>query len=1407
MGRESWARRTLLGLLLLLCGCACVLAAGSKSARAAVAHEFLKPLSEELEKGAPAGQPVSGALSGVTALSADNGRLWVAERMEAGKYFGRSRVDAFNDSTGSFSAQLQEEGGVSELDAGIAVGHPGGQEETYVGALKEHQSVLAAYGPGRTLQVEGVWSGANTANKSFGAIAGVAVDASASLETRNDVYVATSHFNGGADVVDVFPGEAGGAEPAPSGQLTGTCETGGEVPPACAGSKFIPFSETVKVTKDEIEEEEIVGRVTGVAVSVNGDVLVANGDGEQCVREQTDARCEVDVFEPVPGLPGAYTFLFAIKGAPGEPFKRIGPMAVDNAGDIYVIEKQTNVVQQFGVMGEYMGKLTGTSEGSPFREVRSIAADQASGEIYIGDFNQTLKSGAVDAFGPSAIVPDVKSEAASAIGLNGSEEIEATLHGSVDPLSEGGATCAFIWGTSAAFGQNRECEPPGVTAPNTMTPVKAKLSGLAPDSTYSFRLQASNKNGTNPGEAGDDMSFETPGPGIHGESATKISSSSADLGATIDPNNAPTSYYFQYGSSSANEAQVPAAPSTLGEGKGDVQVSPQHIQGLLPETLYHYRVVAVSELPVGGSPGQAVAFAGAEQSFITQGATAGPPLPDGRKWELVSPVNKHGALLRLGAEGGITEAAADGSGISYVASLPTEESVKGYVYLGVQGLASRGAEGWSSQDLTTAHATTQGQPLGVGDEYRYFTAELAQGILEPLGEFSSLAPEVFPPDSQRGPYLRQNGTCASTPGTCFRPLLVACPGEGQACDRAVEENANVAAGTKFGGDPTQGFQHSFVGEARFLDASGDAKHVILGSPVALTGAGSGETTELYEYSGAAPAAQQLQLVSVLPESEAEAPAQGEVSLGFKSAVMRHAISEDGRRVFWSAGEHLYVRDTVKDKTLQLDLPQCSQAEECGEEEASARFQLAGADGSRVLFTDQQRLTGDAGRLPGKADLYECQIEEVAAGLSCKLTDLTPASGAHQGADVQGAVTGASEDGSWVYFVANGLLGDGAVRGGRTGDCSIVGEVGEGQCNLYSYHEGQTHLIATLSGEDYPDWSGKAVEQLSKLTARVSPSGQWLTFMSNRPLTGYDNHDAVMTGKADEEVFLYHAEGAASGTLSCASCNPNGARPEGIEYRKIEGQLVGNNVAWPPSTGIAASIPGYSPYELGRALYQPRYLSDSGRLFFDTSDALVAQDINKNQDVYQYEPPGMGDCSSASVSFSASSGGCVALISSGVASGESAFADASESGDDVFFLTNEQLVEKDVDTALDLYDAHVCSSAVPCTEEAQSPPPCTTAESCRAAPSPQPTIFGAPASATFSGEGNVKAPTTAPAPTKSKATRAQLLAKALATCRKKYKKAKKRRASCERQARSRYGAKPAKKAKAKSKKAAKKGAKR
>ena len=174
---------------------------------------------------------------------------------------------------------------------------------------------------------------------------------------------------------------------------------------------------------------------------------------------------------------------------------------------------------------------------------------------------------------------------------------------------------------------------------------------------------------------------------------------------------------------------------------------------------------------------------------------------------------------------------------------------------------------------------------------------------------------------------------------------------------------------------------------------------------------------------------------------------------------------------------------------------------------------------------------------------------------------------------------------------------------------------------------------------------------------------------------------------------------------------------------------------------------------------------------------------RQQDVYEYEPQGVGSCTLAPA--------CLGLISSGTSSEEAAFLDASETGDDVFFLSAAQLSSQDTDTALDIYDAHVCSTAPGCAPQATgAPAACVTTDSCRSAPTPQPGIFAAPASETFSGAGN-PTPEGAPKATPKRLTRAQKLKKALAACKK---KPKAKRAQCERQARKRYG--PVKKTKSK-----------
>jgi hypothetical protein len=420
------------------------------------------------------------------------------------------------------------------------------------------------------------------------------------------------------------------------------------------------------------------------------------------------------------------------------------------------------------------------------------------------------------------------------------------------------------------------------------------------------------------------------------------------------------------------------------------------------------------------------------------------------------------------------------------------------------------------------------------------------------------------------------------------------------------------------------------------------------------------------------------------------------------------------------------------ETVQIDA-----AQGVPQPEERPTYQDADSEDSRVFFTSYGRLTTNStapGRQNAASSPEDLYVFEVTSGegepLAGKLTDLTVDENAGETASV-GGVVGASEDGSYIYFAAGGVLGDGAEHGAKSG--------GD---NLYVVHyDAATKAwmppVFIAAGAEISATNSES--DLKSMTSRVSPNGRFLAFMSSASLTGYENRDAN-SRVPDEEVYLYDAS---TGRLVCASCNPTGARPVGVlEGNGFDEKLVDYAQNW-AGRWVAANIPGWDTKTLTKALYQPRYLSDSGRLFFNSSDALVPADVNGQEDVYEYEPAGVGGCQvpgygqSASVVYSENAGGCIGLISAGTSAEESAFMDASETGGDVFFMTLSRLVPQDYDTSIDIYDAHECTASAPCAPALPlTPPPCTTGDACKPAPTPQPMLFGAPASATFSGAGNV-----------------------------------------------------------------------
>ncbi len=863
-------------------------------------------------------------------------------------------------------------------------------------------------------------------------------------------------------------------------------------------------------------------------------------------------------------------------------------------------------------------------------------------------------------------------------------------------------------------------------------------------------------------------------PTVEEESVLDVSASSATLSARVNAGEAETEYRFEYGPTSAygQEAPVPAGAVVAEFAGGEVTA---HAQGLLAGTTYHYRVV------LSNSQGT---VRGADRTFQTQTVGSGAALPDGRRWEMVSPAQKGGALMYPIGNKGLIQAAVNGDAISYPVSAPTESAPAGYA-LGEQLLSTRGPQGWETEDISTSHR----EPSGVteGSEYDLFSPDLSQGIVQPFGPFEPL---TSPEASGQTAYLRTNylngNLGEACTGSCYRPLVT-----GKA------PYANVPQGTEF---ERYGWEESYPCNPKwgcgpqFLDATPDLSHVVLAStgvPLTSTPEAAepppspheGEGGYLYEWS-----AGRLTPVSVLPGGKLA----GSAALGQgRGRNVQRAISSDGSRVVWTAEgaePGLYLRDVARGETIEI-APEEAVSVAGHEGNAEVAFQTASSDGSKIFFTSNGRLTPDSGggatNEETERDLYECEIVEVAGRLQCKRTDLTPLISGGEPAGVQGHVLGASEDGSYVYFVANGVLATGATPGHCESALYSQGGLQGKTCNLYVYHDGTTKLVAIVSLEDWKDWTeGTYRYSPAEQAARVSPNGQWLAFMSNRELTGYDSRDAL-GGERDEEVYLYDAS---SSSLVCASCNPTGARPAG-QYDTGEQSLVDDEANW-RSQWLAGNIPGWTPHyggAFGNAVYQSRYLSNSGRLFFNSHDALVPQDVNGTWDVYEFEPAGVGGCEAADPTYAQSAAGCIGMVSAGSSPAESAFIEASESGGDVFFLTTSQLANTDTDGALDVYDAHECSSSSPCLPQAGTqPPPCDTGDACKAAPTPQPAIYGAPASATFSGAGNV-APA-APASGTSKQqraktpTRASRLANALRACQH---QPRRRRAACKRTARARY----------------------
>jgi hypothetical protein len=264
-----------------------------------------------------------------------------------------------------------------------------------------------------------------------------------------------------------------------------------------------------------------------------------------------------------------------------------GNVYVDEGNKISVFDPSGASLYSFGSAADFGSASAG------------VAVRLGGGNAYVADPTNHQ----IDVYGPfSAPPPLVTTEPATGIG-----HTKATLHGHLDPNNSLPITsCQFEWGIDTGYtGGILPCaEGSSFTSP---ADVSAELTGLAPGTTYHFRLHVSTSSS---GFSGEDRSFQaipaSSVPELSTGQASSLSSTSAELRGSINPNAHPlTGCHFEYVSdiafyatgftdlSSGGSLPCDQAPGSIPADFEDHPVSAT-VTGLDPATVYYFRLSAAN---------------------------------------------------------------------------------------------------------------------------------------------------------------------------------------------------------------------------------------------------------------------------------------------------------------------------------------------------------------------------------------------------------------------------------------------------------------------------------------------------------------------------------------------------------------------------------------------------------------------------------------------------------------------------------------------------------------------------------------------------------------------------------------------------------------------------------------------
>jgi hypothetical protein len=276
----------------------------------------------------------------------------------------------------------------------------------------------------------------------------------------------------------------------------------------------------------------------------------------------------------------------------------IGTLAIDSSNRLAVgeSEQQEQIVKPFGSLLEGSTGRVSTEFEVPTKFAPDGLALSANDELYASAEHEVL------AYTPVHVAELLTKSVTCAPGpvSETSATFGCMLNGEVNPEEVENTEVWFEWGKTKALGKETEPETVCTTScGSTLLPVApVAIESARPNQTFSYRLASHDQNAKAPEKlTSEKASFTTPTvpPRIVGApSVPFVRSTSVVMFDELNPENAKTEYFFEYGTELSGCKGALRTTALLSAVYGKIGATLE-ATGLQPGATYQYRLCAVNE--------------------------------------------------------------------------------------------------------------------------------------------------------------------------------------------------------------------------------------------------------------------------------------------------------------------------------------------------------------------------------------------------------------------------------------------------------------------------------------------------------------------------------------------------------------------------------------------------------------------------------------------------------------------------------------------------------------------------------------------------------------------------------------------------------------------------------------------